>query len=124
MNIIPAPQEPVAVAIFHGTADRRVPYAGGQGEAIVIGTPHRNDLSVAESAKFWVKANGCNPTPQTQSLPPAKLDLYRGCRAGADLAVYSLQGYGHTWNWTRAIFPGQKSTTDLIWEFFAAHPKR
>ena len=121
-KIISVPQEPVAVAIFHGTADRRVPYAGGEGKPI-IGTPHRSDLSVAESAKFWVKANSCNPTPQSQSLPPAKLDLYSGCRAGTEVAVYSLDGYNHVWPWTQAIFPGGKSTSNLIWEFFAAHHK-
>ena len=123
MKIIRAPGQPVALAIFHGTADRRVPYNGGQGEAMQVGTPARLDLSVAESTKFWVKANGCNSTPQTQNLPPAKLDLYSGCRAGTEVAVYSLNGYNHVWTWTQAIFPGSKSTTQMMWEFFAAHPK-
>lgn len=121
IKIIPTPQSPVAVAIFHGTADATVPYQGGEAEGIA-GPRHRDDLSVAESSRFWVEANHCDPSPQQESAPPVGLERYSSCDDGSEVWVYSLKDFGHSWEMASPIL-ADKSSTDLVWEFFAAHPK-
>jgi polyhydroxybutyrate depolymerase len=121
IKIIPTPKNPVAVAIFHGTADDTVLYQGGEGQPMP-GSRHRYDLSVAESSQFWVKANNCNPLPQQQSAPLVGLERYSSCDEGSEVWVYSLKDFGHRWDMTIPIL-ADKSGSDLIWEFFAAHPK-
>ena len=121
VKIIPAPQSPVAVAIFHGTADATVPYQGGDAEGIA-GPRHREDLSVAESSRFWVKANHCDPSPQQESAPPVSLERYSSCADGSEVWVYSLKDYGHSWEMASPVL-GTRSSTDLVWEFLKAHPK-
>ena len=63
------PAAPVAVLIIHGTADRRVPYAGGRA------ANGRVDPSVAEAEAFWRRRNG----------------------NAAEVTVRTIQGGGHAW---------------------------
>jgi polyhydroxybutyrate depolymerase len=121
IKIIPAPRNPVAVAIFHGTADATVPYQGGEAEGIA-GSRHRNDLSVAESSRFWVEANNCDPSPRQENVTPIGLERYSSCDDGSEVWVYSLKDFGHSWEMASPIL-ADKSSTDLVWEFLAAHPK-
>jgi polyhydroxybutyrate depolymerase len=113
------PSRPVPVIAFHGTADRVLPYEG-QGQLL---------LPVRDWAANWAAHNGCGASP-TISFQHGQVTgvTWGGCRAGADVMLYTIDGGGHTW-------PGSKmalglglttqdiSATDAIWEFFAAHPK-
>src|SRR5271156_1612634 len=57
LNVECHPTAPVAVLIFHGTADRIVPFEGGaNGFEIDEG---RRDNSVAGAVSFWAKRDGC-----------------------------------------------------------------
>ena len=119
LKIVPNPEMPVAVAIFHGTADHVVPYQDQPGATF---GDTRYDLSVNESSRFWSRANGCHPVAESESRPPVTIKRYGACNAQGEVWVYSLKDYRHMWNMASPIL-ADKSSTDLIWEFLAAHPK-
>jgi polyhydroxybutyrate depolymerase len=104
----------------HGTDDQLVPYQGGGGR-------RGGFLSVAKSIDFWVDQDGCDPSPETETTPDggATRRTYRGGRAGTEVTLWTIDGGGHEWpGWSLA---GRRdsaglSATDLIWQFFAAHP--
>ncbi len=114
------PSNPVSVIIFHGTADRLVPFEGGTTPFQV--SPRRSDTSVSSSVAFWVKQDGCSPTPQREESAAVHIESYSGCRDGAAVALYAIQGGRHIWPGTR--FSGNAvPATDLMWSFFARHSK-
>ena len=120
LNVECRPSAPVAVIIFHGTADRLVPYNGGS-------TPYqlgarRSDNSVAGAVDFWLKENGCSREPKHQETAAVHTDIYSGCRNGTAVALYAVQGGRHMWPGTAAS-TNKVPATDLMWAFFAAHPK-
>ena len=122
------PTRPVPVLHFHGTADQLVPFAPGK----AVKGMHL--MSVAESIETWVKLDGCDATPKSETLTKdgaamkVTRQTYGGGKHGAEVVLVRIDGGGHTW-------PGRvpligligKSTTDisandLIWEFFLKHP--
>jgi polyhydroxybutyrate depolymerase len=114
------PSSPVSVIVFHGTADRLVPYNGGS-------TPYqmgskRSDTSVADTVAFWVKFDGCSPTPKHEQSSEVQTDIYPGCHNGSAVALYAIQGGHHIWPGVR-FSQNNVPATDLIWDFFASHPK-
>jgi len=114
MNVDCHPATPVSVVIFHGTADRLVPFDGG------VTTQMNN--SVGNAVEFWVKRDGCSGAPAREETAQVHADKYSVCRDGSAVALYAVQGGRHMW-------PGQPLSgnsvpaTDLMWSFFAAHPK-
>ena len=119
-NVPCKPTAPVSVIVFHGTADRLVPFDGGE-SAFQVG-PHRTDTSVAETVAFWVKENGCAPAPKSELTTEVHIDTYSGCKDGTGVALYAIQGGHHMW--PGASMSGvQLSATDVMWKFFAQHPK-
>lgn len=114
------PSPPVSLIVFHGTKDRLVPFDGGSA-AFQVGT-HRRDPSVAATAAFWVKQDGCSGTPRREESAAVHVENYSGCRNGAAVAIYAVQDGHHIWPGTR--FSGNDvSATNIIWSFFAHHPK-
>jgi len=122
---IPTPANPVSVIVFHGTNDSLSPYEGGG---------DYNVSSVNESVAFWVEHNGCDPTPEIYTSPSGKIirRTYTNGEKGTEVILYTTVGGEHWW-------PGNPytsgtpwlidtireiSATDLIWEFFEAHPKQ
>ena len=121
------PQRPVAVIHFHGTDDPLVPYNGGSRRGEGNGV-----ISVAESISFWVSHDGCDSTPAQQETSPdgrSTRQTYSGGRDGTEVTLWTTQGGGHEWpGWTPAQASPQRarsdiSATNLIWQFFAAHPR-
>ena len=120
------PQRPVGVIHFHGTDDPLVPYNGGsrRGEAGGV-------IPVADSISFWVSHDGCDRTPAQETTPDASAtrQTYGGGRDGTEVTLWTIQGGGHEWpGWAPAARRPEGGTstvkaTDLIWEFFAAHPR-
>jgi polyhydroxybutyrate depolymerase len=125
------PARPVPVLHLHGTLDRMVLY-NGPNEHI---PKNLRFLSVDESIRAWVKANGCPPTPSVAILPDldgdgltVRRETYGPAKNGCEVVLYSIEGCGHTW-------PGREppvkvlgksthdfSANDVIWEFFQRHP--
>jgi polyhydroxybutyrate depolymerase len=127
------PRRPVPVLHFHGTKDGLVLY-GGPDER----TPKNlKFLSVEDSVRAWVRANGCPETPVVAVMPDLADEGTRVLRKtygpgkdGSEVVLYAIEGGGHTW-------PGREppvrwlgkstqdvSANDLIWEFFRRHPMR
>jgi polyhydroxybutyrate depolymerase len=125
------PDSPVSVVIFHGTADRRVPYEGGTQETNMKSlTGRRVDKPVSYAVSFWVRENGCSTTSQKEVKGNTIRESFTGGKKGAEVILYTLRGEGHTWPGAmKGGFPGadeptrEISATDVIWEFFANHPK-
>lgn len=115
---VPRPAHPVGVLALHGRADESIPYEGGRaaqsrGESTAI--------SVARSIGLWVEANACDPEPRVESMNGGRVELrsWSGCDGDADVALYSLDGWGHDW-------PGRDSLEGFdaaatIWRFFEPH---
>jgi polyhydroxybutyrate depolymerase len=113
------PVRPVPVVAFHGTADHLLPYAG-QGQLL---------LPVREWAAGWAARSGCGPTPTvTFQRGQVTGETWGNCHEGADVVLYTVEGGGHSWPGSDmlpqlGITTKDINATDVIWEFFAAHPR-
>jgi polyhydroxybutyrate depolymerase len=114
------PSSAVSVLMFHGTADRLVPYNGGS-TAFQMGSK-RSDTPVADTIAFWAKQDGCQPTPDRKTSGVLKTDIYSGCANGAGVTLQTIEGGRHMWPGLR-ISGNDIPATSMIWSFFAAHPK-
>ena len=123
------PKRPVPVIHFHGTKDTFVPFEMAKGK-----TPAFMKLKgVEESVQTWVKLNGCDEKPKTETLSKDGDEMkvtrktYGGGKDGAEVVLVVIEEGGHTW-------PGQQppvgfigksamniSANDLMWEFFQKH---
>ncbi|NJD56616.1 MAG: hypothetical protein FIA94_09465 [Nitrospirae bacterium] len=120
---IPEPSAPVPLIGFHGMKDSHLPYYGGAG---VRTKDVLEFFSVAESLSIWVRANGCDPLPARDSRRDGAviIDTY-ACRENADIIFYSIRDGGHAWP-VEGDCMGRGEcvpATDVIWNFFRAHPK-
>lgn len=121
------PAEPVSVIHFHGTDDGHVGYNGGAGPDSFVEVPF---TSVSESIDFWLDQNQCSKMPQTESFSDIQHDTYADCANNSAVELYTILGGKHAWPggggpaWPGGDQPTQSiSATQLIWEFFEAHPK-
>jgi polyhydroxybutyrate depolymerase len=121
------PKEPVSVIEFHGTADQHIPYNGGIGDQSLAGVPF---ASVKDSIDFWLKFDQCPTTPKTETFADIQHDAYSNCADGTAVELYTIIGGGHAWpGGNGPAWPGGDqpthtiSATNLMWDFFSAHPK-
>lgn len=123
------PREPVAVIMFHGTADPFVPFEGGQSKKTPLPQEPVSHTSVKETLLFWIGHNGCRGEAQVEEAGPVKKQVYGGGRNNTEVVLYTIHGGGHTWPGTNVGEPDaadpmqQISATPLIWQFFRNHPK-
>jgi polyhydroxybutyrate depolymerase len=93
------PQRPVSVLHIHGTADPTIKYDGGMN----AGQPYP---SVDTTVALWRDHNGCDDDADTSAAPldhdsslpgpETTVTVYAaGCRSGARVEVWSIQGGGH-----------------------------
>ena len=124
------PSAPAVLAI-QGTADRFMPYDGGQGAG-----GGRPVLSARATADFWARLNGCtgpaaeSPTDTVRDGTRVRRDRYTGCRGDRAVELVTVEGGGHTWPGGPAAASrvGRASreidATQAIWTFFQQHPRR
>lgn len=124
----PAPG-PVAMLAFNGAQDELIPPQGGGTGRGAIGFDDMATRPVAEQGTYWAAANGCDRTPTTSRSGVIQHTVYR-CPAGRAVELYLLDDNGHAWPGgqrgnLRADGPSRAmNATDVMWTFFAAHPKR
>jgi polyhydroxybutyrate depolymerase len=131
-GLICRPSRSVSVMILNGTDDPLVPYEGGM---VSLGG---RDLAVVESTadtiRFWVEQNGCEPEPSTGIEPDrdpedemrVRWEAYRTCKSGAQVVLYTIEGGGHTWPGSTLYLPefiiggvtGDINGGKVIWAFF------
>ena len=120
-NPVCKPTSRVSVIVFHGTADRLVPFDGGT-TPFQLGSK-RSDTSVSSTVAFWVAQNGCAARPQHTESSEVHVDKYSGCMDGTAVELYAIQGGRHMWPGL-TISGNHVPATDLMWSFFAAHPRQ
>ncbi len=110
----PPPKIPVPIIAFHGRLDMTLEYS-----------------DLAQSLAFWTKADKCPDPPKTEKLSPAVTrQTFTPAPGGADVVAYTLENGNHMWAGGN-IMPGKTvqpvqdlSATDVMWDFFKAHPHR
>ena len=111
--------QPISVLIFHGTDDPTIPYAGVE-----------NDVPPVHLwVEAWAERDGCDPTPVV-SHPHTSVtkETWMNCSEEVEVTFYTLEGGGHTWpgaplNATLGSIFLYINATDVIWDFFEAHPR-
>jgi polyhydroxybutyrate depolymerase len=129
---VPAPRGPVSVLMLHGDQDPTVLYCG---QPVVA--------SQEQSFNYWMSADGCASVDNAAPICDAQRNATSVtekhasvCGGGAEVQFYRLQGGVHQWYLGPLNIAGQSpfnpdltaatgvTTDDIIWNFFAAHPKR
>jgi polyhydroxybutyrate depolymerase len=95
-----------SVMHIHGTADRLVPYDGGQGYSVI------NGPSVREVNTFWRNVDQCGAPAVTTN--GALTTSTAGCADNRSVVLITVDGGGHDW---------PTFATQRLWEFFAAHQR-
>lgn len=129
---------PISVLFMNGTRDPLVPYDGG------VIAPQFGGRGIAASTKdtvaHWVRHNGCASAGKTVRLPNIRrIDfsrverrLWRRCRSGSLVALYTVINGGHTWpgnfQYLPVSFIGRTNRdidgSKVIWRFFSRLPPR
>ncbi len=115
---------PVSILAFKGTKDETVPYEGGVvnccGNGIVPST--------ISSMDGWAARAECKvPAVESKIDDDVTLLTYGNCADGSEVALYRIEGGGHTWPGSLDI-PGLGYNTknidaiELAWAFFKKHP--
>ncbi len=126
------PKRPVPVIHFHGSKDNLVPFEIGKGKAPAF----MRLKGVEDSIQTWVKLNGCDDKPRTETISRDGDEMkvtrktYASGKDGAEVVLIVVEEGGHTW-------PGQEppvgfigksaknvSANDLMWEFFQKHKRK
>jgi polyhydroxybutyrate depolymerase len=76
---------------IHGTADRNVPYNGGQGQ----GPGHITTAPIPDVVSQWRRIDACG-TPVTKRQPPVTTAGAQ-CAGASRVVLISIDGAGHQW---------------------------
>ena len=125
------PQNKVGVLVMNGTADKIVPYNGG--EVRVLRRKRGKVISTDRYLEFWRKQNGCDSKKTIVNLPDKEDDgttvskqTFSKCKKGGDVVLYKIDGGGHTWagglEYLNERLVGKTSRDingcDEVWSFF------
>jgi polyhydroxybutyrate depolymerase len=111
---------PTSVIHIHGTADKLVPYNGGQGSSAV------NGPSIAAVNAFWRKVDQCGPPHITTTAPVTTSTA--ACAHHRSVELITIEGGRHQWPGGTTFMERRDPTshalnaTQTIWQFFATHP--
>jgi polyhydroxybutyrate depolymerase len=113
------PSRPMPVLAFHGLDDNIVPYTGGN--------PQIMEPSIPDWAAAWAKRDGCASTPtKTSPVDTVIVQTWSGCQGDVEVILYTLANHGHSWPGSpvmpKAITSQAIDATDVMWDFFKAHP--
>jgi polyhydroxybutyrate depolymerase len=147
---LPKPKQPISVIAFHGQHNSIVPYKGGstrfsERHFLSVEDAHEfwgeADTCPAGDPKFEavLTTAGANLTSEeakkeiyeTEHLSQVKVfrETYSPCKDGTEVVFYGLNDGNHKWpggvelRYRGLSTPKEVKATDLMWEFFAKHPK-
>jgi polyhydroxybutyrate depolymerase len=133
------PQTPVPALFFHGTADKFIPFGGG--DILQWANLDRGKvLSARETVETWRQINGCSGEARKERLSDGTrpgsqvIDkvTFEPC-SGAPVVHVITRGGGHAWPGAKQSSYGDDvlgpAGTDidantLLWSFFKAQPTR
>jgi polyhydroxybutyrate depolymerase len=125
------PGRPISVIHFHGTKDESAPYKGGHARRSM---PGQNFMGVDSTIDFWLRFLKIDPTPKrTQTRGRATGKYFGPGKNGAEVALWKLEGAGHTWPGGKFGAIGKRvlgemntdiSANEVMWEFFKRHSLR
>ncbi len=113
----------------HEGHDRSV--RDGEGQDALV-----HEGGVEDSIQTWVKLNGCDEKPKTETLSKDGDEMkvtrrsYGGGKDGSEVVLVVIEEGGHTWPGRQPPvgFIGKSakniSANDLMWEFFQKHPMK
>ncbi len=108
------PDRPVSAMIFHGTADRNVPFNGG-------GDRDFNDKRpfppVSKAVEFWRERAGLPEPRERVKARGEGTDCTSTGKGDQGVAVTFCKIQGGTHNWPDEASP-------MLWDFFATHPRK
>ncbi len=114
-----SPTRPMPVLAFHGLQDQLAPYAGSGFDVM--------EPPIEDWAAAWASRDGCLAAPVVST--PAETVTVRTwstCQGNAEVLLYTLADEGHSWpgspTMPSAITSQAVNATDLMWDFFQAHP--
>jgi polyhydroxybutyrate depolymerase len=118
-------RRPVPMIGFHGTADRFTPYLGGWSPV-----PNAPIFpSIPSFAARWARRNGCASGPERLRVATDVSRMsWTACAENAEVALYTIEGGGHTWpghdelGWMVGKTTRSIDATRLEWSFFKSHP--
>ncbi len=131
MNIDkPEASYPVSVIAFHGSDDQYILYEGGSPKKL-IDPLSRIDKPATYGISFWAHFDQCKEKAILTERDNIIRQSYVGGTNGTEVVLYTIRGQGHAWPGSASgIHNGnldeptkEISATDLMWEFFAQHPK-
>ncbi|TDD53008.1 hypothetical protein E1286_08110 [Nonomuraea terrae] len=104
LNIVRPCQDapPTTIVAFHGTGDQVVPYEGGHplrsapGDLRALGRLVTLE-PVERAAAAWAARLGCTGRATARPAGNVRLQRWRTCPGRATLALYTVEGGGHTW---------------------------
>ena len=104
------PQQAVSLIHVHGLKDTATPYAGGG---------RYNIPPVEQMIATWVQLDGCTGSAQVEQQGSIITHTsYASCQADAAVELYTIGPGGQEWP-SKYVWPASQ----IIWDFFAAHPK-
>lgn len=119
-NCADTSKRPIPLISMHGTADPISPF---------------NDGELEGNLGYWVRRNGCALTATVTQLPDTdpndgtrtRVESYGGCKDGADVVLYAIEGCGHHWPGGDEPRRNGAECRDfdagaVIWDFFKRHP--
>ncbi|MFK7846737.1 MAG: PHB depolymerase family esterase [Rhodothermales bacterium] len=118
--------------IVNGTEDPYMPYKGGT--ISILGADRGEVISTGKTVNHWLLQNGCPVHSEKKMMPnTVRQDettvtqyFYSGCESGVKVALYRVEGGGHTWPGGRQYLREDrvgKTSKDFnaceeIWQFF------
>ncbi len=120
-GIEPCALKPMSLVMVNGTADPMVPFDGG---GVGLRGGPGSVWSVEKTATLFAQVDACEPAPASQTIaqrdPSQKTSVTRldwmGCKAGASVTLYRVEGGGHAVAGRRALAGGLlgPSTDDIV----------
>lgn len=125
----------VSVFYITGTSDPLNPLDGGFPKMAFGGGDKggRPKPAVLETIGKWAKALDCPESPaKDETTHGVRTRRYGPGRNGAEIAFITVEGLGHIWAGGVNLLPefmvgkptDKIKATDVIWDFFRAHPTR
>jgi len=115
--------EPIPILQIHGLDDKIIPIdgslnsSGGWG-----GAPHMDTI-----IEFWVNLNNCSTSEYVSISSNTNAYYYTDGIGGNEVWYYKIDNWGHGWpiyNSEKPDYNPGINASEVIWEFFEAHPKQ